>query len=96
MVSLYLLTSVIQEVSHHSDVIHISLGSSIQQYWTMYASIVEEIKVDVLHKKPIGIPVEQLHFPHYLNAHRQATVHILISPKYTHIKVEKARFSDSF
>ena len=59
---MYSFTSVIQEVSHHSDVIHISLRSSIQQHRTMYASIVEEIKVDVLHKKTIRIPVEQLGF----------------------------------
>lgn len=66
---MYSFTSVIQEVSHHSDIVHISLRSSIEQYRTMYASIVEEIKVDVLHKKPSRIPVEKLHFHHYLNTH---------------------------
>lgn len=58
----YLFTSVIQKVSRHSDIIHISLWRSIQQYRSMYASIVEEVKVDVLHKKPFRIPVRQLHF----------------------------------
>lgn len=62
VVSLYSFTGVIQEVSHHSDVIHISLRGSIQQYGAMYASVVEEIKEDVLHKKTIRVPVEQLHF----------------------------------
>lgn len=66
---MFSFTSVIQEVSHHSDVIHISLGSSIQQYRTMYASIVEEIKVDVLHKKPIRIPVETFDFCRYQYTH---------------------------
>lgn len=56
---LHQITCVIQEVRHHSDVVHVCFRRSIQQHRTMYPSVVEEIKVDVLHKKPFRIPVEQ-------------------------------------
>lgn len=64
---MYSFTSIIQEISHHSDVIHVSFRSSIQQYRAMYAGIVEEIKVVVLHKETIRIPVKKC--PRYLNIH---------------------------
>lgn len=85
---MYLFTCLIQ-VSHHTDVIHISLRSSVEQHRTMYASIVEEIKVDVLHKKPSGYLLRNYIFACYLLViHWQ--VHMLISPKH-YIKPVKAR-----
>lgn len=58
---MYFFTSVIWEVCHHSDVIHVGLGGGVEQNRAMEARVVEEIKVDVLHKEAFGIPVGRSH-----------------------------------
>lgn len=58
---MYFFTSVIWEVCHHSDVIHVGLGGGVEQNRAMEARVVEEIKVDVLHKEAFGVPVGRSH-----------------------------------
>lgn len=61
VIQMYLFTYVVWEVGHHSDVIHIGLWGGVEQNRAMDASVVEEIKVDVLHKEAFGIPGGQSH-----------------------------------
>lgn len=53
-------TCAVQEVGHHGDVVHIRFGSGVEQHRPVNTSIVEEVKVDVLHKEPLRIPVQEI------------------------------------
>lgn len=68
---LFIFTSVVHEVGHNGDVIHVSLRSSIEQYGPMYTGVIEEIKVDILDKKPFRIPGEEtISWTFSTNTHR--------------------------
>ena len=54
------LTEAVGEIRHHGDVVDISLRGGVQQHRAVDASVVEEVKVCVLHEVALRVPVRQV------------------------------------